>query len=248
MKKLMLIALLLTAVLIVMAQEVQITTPKGSVTLKVDGIHQDGSTTTGKLLTEVYSKLDQIDNLIKGKLNRSEQRNFDNLMNEIFTLLEMIPVDHPVLLPLKPVLQQQDPVLTITPTPGINITITPAPEQVGGTPPRVEQKPPTIEKPRPELKTTRLLISDADFADLIARLNNQKFSDDKTRMLRTAAESYRFKVDQIVQIIETFQFSDDQLEALRIAWPECVDPQNKHKILDAFTFSSDKTKAEQIMR
>lgn len=248
MKKIILILLALTVALLIVAQEVQITTPKGSVSLRVDGIQQDGKTTTGKILTEVYTKLDKIDGMVKGKFNRTEQRNFDALMNEIFTLLEMIPVEYSVTLPIKPVLQQQDPVLTITPTPGINITITPPPEQVTNTPPPVEQKPPTTERPRPELKTTRPLITDNDFTDLLNRIKNQKFSDDQLRMLRTAADSYRFKVDQIVQIIKAFRFSDDQLEALRIAWPECADPQNKFRILDAFTYSSDKTTAEQIMK
>ncbi len=248
MKKIILILVALTAILCITAQEVQITTPKGSVSLKVDGIQQDGKTTTGKILAEVFTKLDRIDGIIKGKLNRSEQRSFDALMNEIYALLEMIPVEYNVILPVKPVLQQQDPVLTITPTPGINITITPPPEQVIAPPPPVEQKPPTTEKPRPELKSTRPLISDTDFGDLLTRIKNQKFSDDQIRMLRTAADSYRFKVDQIVQIVKVFRFSDDQLEALKIAWPECADPQNKFRILDAFTYSSDKTTAEQIMK
>ncbi|MBM4404103.1 MAG: DUF4476 domain-containing protein [Candidatus Cloacimonetes bacterium] len=248
MKTIILTVLALTAILVLMAQEVQITTPRGNVTLRVEGILPDGTTTTGKILKEVYAKLDKIDNLIKGKLNRSEQRSFDTIMDEILTLLEMIPVDQPVLLAVKPVLQQQDPVLTITPTPGINITITPPPEQVNVTPPQVEQKPPTPEKPRTDLKVTRPLITDPDFSDLLSRIKNQKFSDDKIRMLKTAADSFRFKVDQIVQLIKAFQFSDDQLEALRIAWLECADPQNKYRILDAFTYSSDKTKAEQIMK
>ena len=90
-------------------------------------------------------------------------------------------------------------------------------------------------------------MSDSDFSNLISRIQAESFSDDQMRVIRTAAKKHNFKVNQIVRIIDCFSFADDKITALGISYPGCIDPQNNYEILDAFTYSDDKSEAERII-
>ena len=98
-----------------------------------------------------------------------------------------------------------------------------------------------------EMQSSRRVMPEGEFSSLMDRINGESFGDDKLRVLSTAAKNYRFKVSQITRLISTFTFSEDKIEALRISYPEVVDPQNNFKILDAFTFSDDKKEADAII-
>jgi hypothetical protein len=96
-------------------------------------------------------------------------------------------------------------------------------------------------------ENTPSAMSDDDFRSLVSQIKTESFSDDKLRVLQTAAQDHKFNCNQIINLIDGYTYSADKLEALKIAWPKVTDPQNKYKILDAFTFSTDKEEAAKIM-
>ncbi|MDZ4181348.1 MAG: DUF4476 domain-containing protein [Candidatus Cloacimonadaceae bacterium] len=233
MHKLMLIALALFSVSLVFAQGFTLSTPDGDISLNITGVPMDGKTNTGTLIDNIVNRLELLQKDYHSKLNKVDQIKAKKLVDEIYELLALLPMDAGVSLSTASSTQTNA-------SPNININITTPPTTV---------KPVPVEIPKPEAITApgRKLMSDKDFTDLLARIKKESFADDQLRVLNTAAKNSRFNVNQIVRLLGAFSFASDQLSALQIAYPECDDPHNNYKILDAFTFSSDKEEAEEIM-
>jgi hypothetical protein len=87
----------------------------------------------------------------------------------------------------------------------------------------------------------------ADLGSLVAAIRGEAFSQAKLGVLGDAARAHWFSVDQVKQLLGLFAFSPDKLSALRLLAPRLVDPQNRYQIYSAFTFSSDKEEARQIL-
>jgi len=101
--------------------------------------------------------------------------------------------------------------------------------------------------PRPAPAPKPIPMADKDFIDLKNSIRRNSFGDAGLDVLKTATEGNNFRSAQVVEIIGLFPFSTDKLKALQIAYPKCIDTQNKYKILDAFLFDTDKKEAREIM-
>lgn len=236
MPKTMLTLLLFTLALSLFAQGLTLSTPEGNISMSVTGIPTDSKPASRGIIDAIVTRLEQLEKDYFIKLNKVDQLRAQKLVNEIYELLAQIPVSS------ETTVTSSTTTTTTTSTPNININInTPTPGE--------KPKPEKPDKPKPEAITvsSRKVMSDKDFNDLMAKIEKQSFSDDQLSTLELAAKNTRFKVNQIVRIIGAFTFADDKLEALRLSYPECEDPQNNYKILDAFTFSSDKEAAKQII-
>lgn len=82
-------------------------------------------------------------------------------------------------------------------------------------------------------------LSQGSFGGLIGSLNSASFSSDKLSLIRAAAANNHFTISQTAAILETIDFSSDQLAALAALRPKIVDPQNAAQLGAVFTFSSD---------
>ncbi len=247
MKKSILILLALIALTAVFAQGFSINTPEGSITMSITGVEPDGRTKSGNVIDMIVAKLEQLEKDYHSKLNKLDQKRCSNIVEEIYGLLALLPDDAYVT-----VTSSSSSTTTTTSTstssqPNISINISGSMVEEKPAPAVTEKpakpKPQVEEKPAPGRKT----MNDKDFNDLISRIGKESFSDDKLRVLRTAARNFKFSVNQIVRLIGAYTYSEDKLQALRISYPECTDPHNNYRIIDAFTFSSDKEEADDII-
>ncbi len=82
------------------------------------------------------------------------------------------------------------------------------------------------------------LMDPSEFASFINQMEEASFSDDKMRILSTAAKTHCFTVDQAIQIANVFSFDDDKLQAMKIVYHSLIDPTDVHKLYSVFKFSS----------
>lgn len=253
MKRTLLLIIAIMACFAIYAQGFTIQTPEGSMQMTITGVDSEGNTKSGKIIDMIVAKLEQLEKDYHSKLSKLDQKRAQNIVEEIYGLLALLPEDSSVTIS-----SSQTTSSTTSSQPNININISGTmveekPTQTIKESPkkpeaRIEDKP---QKPAPKVEQTvissRSHLSDSDFNDLIARIGKESFSDDKLRVLRTAAKNSRFNVNQITRLIGAYTYSEDKIQALQIAYPDCVDPHNNYKILDAFTYSSDKEEAEGII-
>jgi len=82
-------------------------------------------------------------------------------------------------------------------------------------------------------------------------LKRLSFSDDAKAVLEMFAGPaivYPMTCDEIVSVLEVFSMSDDRIAVLPSLKPFVKDAQNKLAIVASFSFSSDKVRAEEILR
>ncbi len=90
-------------------------------------------------------------------------------------------------------------------------------------------------------------ISEQEFNQLIESIKNESFEDDQLSIVELSARYNYFTVSQVIRVIKEFSYSNGQLKALELLYPKVVDPENSHQIINAFTYSSDKEKAKEII-
>ncbi len=241
MKHLVLTLILIAGLAFANAQGVTFSTPMGDFSMMLEGIDDNGDTTTGYLIEEIEARLETLQKTYLKKLNKKDGKKANQLVEEVYYLLSLIPEDEEVSVEGY-VAEESDNTNVNTNTNSININIITSQETQSSTGGNVMPPPP------PPGQYLRPAMPDGDFSDLVSRIRRESFSDDQIRVLRTAAQNHVFSCSQIVRLLDAFTFSEDKLEALRLAYPGCVDPQNNYRILDAFTYSTDKEEAEQIIR
>lgn len=85
-------------------------------------------------------------------------------------------------------------------------------------------------------------------AQLRALLAKFPFSGDKKTLLITLEKLIvGLSCAQVARMVKDVSFIDDRLMTLQVLKPNIVDAQNKPDILDAFTFTSEKTRAAAIL-
>lgn len=228
MKSVLLTALLL-AIAFLGAQEFRLSTPGGDVSVSISGVQESGNTTSGIIIDQIAAKLEILEKDIHGKLSKLDQKKAENILNEIYGLLALLPSNQ-----------------TINLSSSLTARPTPVKPETPAAPPVVQPAPAPAPAPAP-VQTSRKSMSDKDFTALMDRIKAESFGDNKLRVLRTAALHSRFNCAQIVRLIGAFTYSDEKLEALRVSYPDCTDPQNSFRIIDAFTYSDDKEEAERII-
>ncbi len=249
MKKVLILLLLMLGAAFAFAQGVTFSTPEGSYSLSFDGLEDGETPTTGYIIDEILGRLETLQESYLVKLKKADSRKANKLVDEIYYLLSLLPEDTDIFFE-ETDMEMETETTTNNNTNAnsnsseININIINSQAQQTPPPPPVYQTPPP---PPPHTPGMRMVMPDSEFGDLLSRIGRESFSDDQLRVLRTAAKNYRFTCSQIVRLIGTYTYSDDKLEALRIAYPDCPDPQNNYKILDAFTYSTDKEEASSII-
>jgi hypothetical protein len=91
-----------------------------------------------------------------------------------------------------------------------------------------------------------LPISNSDFAGLVESIKNESFEEDKLSVISIAAKYHFFLVDQVLQLIDLYSFSSSKIETIKYTYPNIIDKNNSHRLINAFTFSSDKDKVREI--
>lgn len=90
-------------------------------------------------------------------------------------------------------------------------------------------------------------MEDLAFADLLEAISQQISSKEKQTFVETAATKNTLSSDQIVQILDKYNFTTDKLRMLEVLCPKISDRGNSFQILDALKFTKDKKKASDIL-
>lgn len=90
-------------------------------------------------------------------------------------------------------------------------------------------------------------MSDEEFTQLIENIKNESFEDDQLSIIQISSEYNFFTVNQVVRVIDLMTYSSGKLKTLEYLYPNVIDKNNSHQIINAFTYSSDKEKAQEII-
>jgi len=90
-------------------------------------------------------------------------------------------------------------------------------------------------------------VSNDDFNRLSISMRNQAFDKDKYQFMENFVAGRYFTCDQASQLLRHFSFDPDRVKAAVTLYPQLVDVENFHRVLEVFTFeSSRKTVMERI--
>ena len=92
-----------------------------------------------------------------------------------------------------------------------------------------------------------LPISDSDFNGLLESVKSEGFDSDKIGIITIAADYHYFLVEQVLELVDLFVMSDSKIEVVKITYPNVIDRNNSHRLISAFTFSSDKEEVKKII-
>jgi len=104
---------------------------------------------------------------------------------------------------------------------------------------RAEMKPPVFEP---------IVMSNDDFRDLMHAVKKEAFETNQLNILEVAAAYGYFSVEQLINLTEQFAFSSGKLGAVKLVYPKVADKYNSYKLIDAFTFLSDKEEVRRIIK
>ncbi len=85
-----------------------------------------------------------------------------------------------------------------------------------------------------------LAMGGGPFDLLKVAIHAEPFGDKKLDILREAVRSHRFNVDQVIELLPMFTFSDERVDAAVMLHPVVVDPEVWFRVYDHFDFDSDK--------
>jgi len=207
------------------------------ISMSVNFNETNSSDTNANVVDEIVNRLDILQNKYCSKLNKLEIKRAGKVIDEIYELLAMLP---------------EDVTVTTTSTTSnssaqsqstdINISFDMNDLQTEPEKEVVKQEPKTVEK-----VVSPKAMSDSEFNKLLANVEDESFDDDQTSVVRIAAKSKYFTINQLTRLLPNFSFSDSKINIVQIVYPKIVDKDNSHNLIKAFTFSSDKQKVEQII-
>lgn len=90
--------------------------------------------------------------------------------------------------------------------------------------------------------------AESDFAAILSAIENASFGEEKIGVVETAAQGNLFTVDQVGRMVDAMSFSAEKLKVVELTRGRMVDRQNAFKLLEHFTFSGDKQKAQALLK
>eukprot|EP00753_Platysulcus_tardus_P006066 PLAT13965.1.p2 GENE.PLAT13965.1~~PLAT13965.1.p2 ORF type:complete len:135 (-),score=49.58 PLAT13965.1:78-458(-) len=83
-------------------------------------------------------------------------------------------------------------------------------------------------------------VDDREFADLLLKVGNMSEDRDRMRLIKTAARNFKFTCEQAAQLCQGPHYGDAQVEAAKLLWSRCVDPDSAALIIQAFRWDEDR--------
>ncbi len=102
--------------------------------------------------------------------------------------------------------------------------------------PEVEAAPSRAPAPGPAKEA----CSFEEFGQLRASIEQQAFSRDKITLVEKASARLHFSVEQLVGLLDLFDFGADKVQAAAILHPKLVDPQDFDRVYAALVFDTDR--------
>lgn len=90
-------------------------------------------------------------------------------------------------------------------------------------------------------------VDNAWFEEFFRRVQEKSFTSDKLKLIASAPDSKLFSSRQCLRLMDLFTWGDEKLKVLRALAPRLADHEYVYKIVDSFTFDSEKDKAARIL-
>ncbi len=90
-----------------------------------------------------------------------------------------------------------------------------------------------------------ITTSPARLDSMIRTLKQVPFHDERLQTLKSIAGNNLFNTEQVRQLATLFPFNDDKLEVLTLLYPNTIDPENYHALLNLLPFSKDRSRLLQ---
>ncbi|MCD4829935.1 MAG: DUF4476 domain-containing protein [Candidatus Cloacimonetes bacterium] len=209
------------------AEEVSISVNGTTMSIEINDVQSDGTTTTGSVIEAIADKLDLLEQEYISQLKRLEQERAKRLITEIFALLVQLPDNQAITLNTSSSSSQSTSVTMDVSVSGWETM--------------------DAEMDEPELEQAPLAMNGSDFGKLKRNVQSEDFSDDMMGVIEVAVLHHYFSVDQIGQLVQLFDFGDEQVAVVRLLWPRVVDPENGHDLLSLFTYSNEKDAVKGII-
>ena len=98
---------------------------------------------------------------------------------------------------------------------------------------------------RPEPPARPQAVPPGDFQRILLALDDADFSDEKLSVLRSAAATRHFLVDQVIAVLGKMTFDSDKIEAAALLHSRVVDRTNWYKVYGALDFDSSRAELKQ---
>jgi len=90
-------------------------------------------------------------------------------------------------------------------------------------------------------------INDKRYQDLLVRMNDAGFTENRDTLLKTSITSFAFNCNQVLALISTYPFEDARVNAVAILKDNILDVQNKATILNSFNKAENKKKVTDLL-
>ena len=244
------------------AETMTINTPDGSVTIDVNDntSRNRGYTSSGTIINNINNKLDRLERDFISKLSRRERKNAELILDDIFSLLRMLPNNSNVTITQSNTNSNYNNnnngsvTMSINDNTGQNgggsATIS---FNQGGANININENSNSNSHTSTSTSTstttvvTNTAMSPSNFESFYQNMQNESFDDGKMSTLEVNTKHNYYNIDQVTRVIKLFSFSDSKLNALRIMYKKVVDKNNSQQVLQSFEFENDKKKAKNIM-
>ena len=85
------------------------------------------------------------------------------------------------------------------------------------------------------------------FQSLTSSVEEARFGSDQLRILRSLPDNTILTTTQAITLLNEVSFASEQLQALELMAPFITNRTQQYQIIERFTFSGDKNKAEEIL-
>lgn len=85
------------------------------------------------------------------------------------------------------------------------------------------------------------------FNRLLQTVNDERFENNKSSIISTAAQHNHFTAQQVVELLGTLSFESNKLELAKELYGVCVDQRNYYIVNEAFNFSGSKQKLNEYI-
>ena len=105
-----------------------------------------------------------------------------------------------------------------------------------------------IDKPTvPSVNICENVATDADVVQMKDQIESQSYKDERMDRAKMVTKGYCFKSAQVVQIMDSFQFADAELEIAKHLYKPTTDQENYYLCVDALTHKSDRDELKAYM-
>lgn len=91
------------------------------------------------------------------------------------------------------------------------------------------------------------IMNDEQFSEFLKYYKDQSFDDGKIDVLKYKKKIHWFTAQQIADLVKQLSFPKNQKSLAKELYPQCIDPENYLKVIETFSFISDKKEIQEYI-